>query len=389
MTEDYQTIESAEKLLEPEKPGWFEILGIKFFEKLAIRGNDAYGFASNDKELASKVRRITYTNALIAFVIGATGAGASVYTEVVYKDSGATIMWSMVALVTLVFTVLEFVVLFYVSLNVVYNISRVTGHNHLQKDEQIDNITIPNLLARAALEIPEPGRHILGVDPLARVSKKKMLFVGKLYKAKVVTSNVLAKMFLRRVAGKSLTRIGLNVAYISTPITGFWNAFVIYKVAKDARLRLFGNLLANYMVQEIITKEKLSRLSEKARRACIRAVGNSIVLTQNAHPNMLILMVRLSYLLNIKEGDNFDDWEIFLQVLDEVEDHERFFILDLLAISTAFDGKLSRMEREHLPAAFKEHTETYFIRIVKLRKLLVDGRYYEAKNHCQLDFEPG
>ncbi|MCB1317562.1 MAG: hypothetical protein KDK27_16475, partial [Leptospiraceae bacterium] len=314
-------------------------------------------------------------------------AAGSVITEVYFEGADWWILYGWVGAVTAILTGAEFVVLFLVSIRAVFFIARITGHNKLHMQQANPGVQIPNLLARAALEIPDPVRHVLGIDPLSRVSRRKMILIGLLYKLKVFASNVLGKLILKRFIGKGVLRV--SAAWISVPITGFWNAFVVWKVAREARLRLFGNLLANYMVNDVITEDKLNRLSPRARIACIRAVGNSVVLTQNAHPNMIILMIQLCKLLKITRGENLDSWEHFLADLDAVEAHERFFILDLLSISTAFDGKLSRLERKTLPEAFQEHTEIYFKRIAQLRDLMVNGRLYRARELCQLDFEPG
>jgi hypothetical protein len=67
----------------------------------------------------------------------------------------------------------------------------------------------------------------------------------------------------------------------------------------------------------------------------------------------------------------------------------RYFILDLLSVSAAFDGHLSRLERYHLPQAFGKYTEIYMLRIEALKHALLNGRLHKAKQLCNLDFEPG
>jgi hypothetical protein len=104
---------------------------------------------------------------------------------------------------------------------------------------------------------------------------------------------------------------------------------------------------------------------------------------------MLVLMVKLSESFHIKTHDNYDNWDAFLTILNEVNPHERVFILDLLSISAAFDGKLSPLEREYLPQAFGEYSDIYLERIENLTTVLLNGRLHAAKNLCQLDFTPG
>jgi hypothetical protein len=93
--------------------------------------------------------------------------------------------------------------------------------------------------------------------------------------------------------------------------------------------------------------------------------------------------------IQINDGAGFDDWDAFLHCLDSVSEGERCFLLDLLAVATAFDGKLSDLEKRMLPLAFKEHTDLYMGRIRKLIQFLHAGRLHAAIELCNLDFEAG
>ena len=90
-----------------------------------------------------------------------------------------------------------------------------------------------------------------------------------------------------------------------------------------------------------------------------------------------------------RENSEYDNWEDFLLVLDQVSEHERYFLLDLLSVSAAFDGQLSRMERHHLPEAFKDLTDRYMDRTIRLTQMLISGQLHAAKELCTLDFSPG
>ena len=98
---------------------------------------------------------------------------------------------------------------------------------------------------------------------------------------------------------------------------------------------------------------------------------------------------KLSETLDIQEDSNYDDWDEFLTLLTEVPLEEKYFLLDLLSIAAAFDGRLSRLERQYLPEAFGELTEVYMKRIEMLKDLLLTGQLHAAKKLCKLDFKPG
>lgn len=376
-------------VIAPEKPGLFEQWGIRYFHRLARKNTGGQGLqtARSDDEMVRSVNRVTAAGCLIAFVIGGISAGGSVLADLLTANASMVVHYAWIAAATLVLTIIEFTVLFLVSIRTVFSIARITGHDRLDRESSHLGAFLPNLLARAALEIPDPVRHVFGIDPLARVSKQRLLLIGLLYKIKIILSNVLAKLILKRVLGKSGVRV--IATWISVPITGLWNAIVLIKVAREARLRLFGNLLAEHIATTMLTDETLARLSPRARTGCLRAVGNSVVLAQNYHPNMLLLLVRLATALGVREGNDFQDWMLFLDTLGSVTEDERCFLLDLLAVSTAFDGKLSSLERRMLPEAFKEHTEIYMVRIRRLIRLLHAGRLNEAKTLCALDFTAG
>lgn len=378
-------VPAPETDVEPENPGWFEAWGVRAIARLQKKSSGVA--ATTDEELTARVQKITWQHAFFAFLIGAISAAGTVITEEMYAAEPAVWLYTRVAVVTGILTAIEFIVLFYLSLRTVHCISVATGHARFLFEKEDPVVALPNMLARAALEIPDPVRRALGIDPLARVSRWKLLLLGLLYKAKIMASNVLAKLLLRRLFGKSLFRV-VSVAYIAVPITGLWNAFVIWKVARDARLRLAGHLLVQSIGKEILTADDLGRLSERARMACLRAVGNSVVLTQNSHPNMLVLLLKMFEILERKKPDRLDDWDFFLSELAALPEDERYFVLDLLCVATAFDGRMSRLERRLLPQAFGDHTNLYFARIDRLRKLLIQGKVRAALQECRLDFRP-
>jgi hypothetical protein len=181
----------------------------------------------------------------------------------------------------------------------------------------------------------------------------------------------------------------VSVAYIAVPVTGLWNVAVLWKVGRETRLRLFGYQLAEYVATEALSDRRLEELSAKAKEGCIRVVANAVVLTQRAHPNMIVLLARLAERLEIDEDVRYDDWDGLLDVLARVPEHERFLLLDLLSVSAAFDGKLSKLEKKLLPEAFGQYADIYFERTRRLQRLLRRGNLNRARAECRLDYRPG
>lgn len=377
-----------------EPAGFLENVGVKYYQHLAkkagIHDMDALAIDDlpADNILCSLAEQLTNFAAIIAFSIGALTTVVSVWFEWQYAGTMSDLLYyTSYVMIILVMLAIEMTVLFWLGLRTVHGLACLTGHYHGQDDPLTDTDSVPNMLARAALEVPDPVIHYLGIDPLKHVPKTQLLFIGVLYKAKVLLSSLLVKFILVRLFGKGSSRLGFQ--WVAIPVTGIWDAFVMYKVAREARLRLFGHRLARHLADDIMRPELMDNLSPKAKEGAIRAVATMMVLSQNHHPNMLVLLIKLCETFAIQDRHEYDNWTDFLTLLNQVTEPERYFILDLLCVSAAFDGHLSGLEREHLPEAFGEHTDVYMIRIQELIAALLEGRLHKAKELCKLDFEAG
>lgn len=378
-----------------KSPGFLEKVGVKYYRYLAHKSGTAamrnigIDDLPPDITLQTLAANITAFAAVIAFSVGALTTFVTIWVEWTYQASMATVPYYLLyGSVLLVMLIIEMAVLFWLGLKTVYSLACLTGHNQAVTGSCLPgDDAVPNILARAALEVPDPVIHYLGIDPLKHLSKSKLLMVALLYKAKVILSGALVKFITIRLFGKGDIRVSFS--WVAIPITGIWDAYTLYKVAREARLRLFGNKLADHIIQNILTEAFVDQLSPKARECSIRAVATMMVLAQNYHPNMLVLLIRLCETFNVDAECEYDNWEDFLKVLDEVSVAERYFILDLLSVSAAFDGHLSQLERHHLPEAFKELTEVYMQRTETLKTYLLKGQLHAAKDLCTLDFEPG
>jgi len=179
------------------------------------------------------------------------------------------------------------------------------------------------------------------------------------------------------------------VLYEALPVECFWNSMVIKRVVHEARLRLFGFALAHQIANNVIDDKIIEQLSPKARVGCLRAIGNAVVMAQNYHPNMMILLIRFQSVLQIDEENKYDDWEMFLDTLKKVSNKERYFLLDLFTVAAAFDGRLSRLEHDNLRSAYGDHYNLYYPRLVRLTACLKEGRLNESLALCKLDFTAG
>ena len=363
----------------------FGLFYLNLFKRID-RDHSVFDFT--DVEIAKKVNRITTKGIILSSLIGLACVFPTVWVDVHFTDSPWYIHYGWVVGATLISIAIEFYVLFIIALKAVYEVSELINM-HATKSELSDNniFSVKHILARTALELPDPELQILGIDPFKRISKKNLFILGLLYKAKIVVTNFVLKYGLKLTVGNTL--LGIPVLYEALPVECFWNSVVIRRVVHEARLRLFGFALANQIANNVIKDRVLEQLSPLAKTGCLRAIGNAVVMAQNYHPNMIILLLRFQQVLRITEENKYDDWNLFLDTLNKVTERERNFLLDLFTVSAAFDGRLSQLEEENLRAAYGNDYDLYYPRIIKLTQYLKDGHLNAALELCKLDFTAG
>ena len=226
-----------------------------------------------------------------------------------------------------------------------------------------------------------------------RVSKKNLLLLGLLYKLKITLTNIIAKFLLLHtvgpVVGTALVAGGISINYIAVPVECFWNGMVVLRVIREARLRLFGFALSHHVADRLLEEKVLDGLSEQAKLGCLRAISNAVVLARNYHPNMIVLLLRFQHLLHQNKDHHYDDWSLFLEALQQGDEKERFFLLNLFTIAAAFDGRISRAEAGKMKDAYGPYYEQYRPRLLQLTEDLRNGKLNAAAVLCKIDFTAG
>ena len=371
-----------------QKPSILERFGLYYLTFFRRIDSDHSAFNVTDEELTKRVNNITLKGIILSCLIGIVCVFPTVWVDVYFADAKPLIHYAWVGVVTIISLAIELYILFLIALRAVYEVSEIINLNATEADLQQDGLfSVKHILARTALEIPDPELEILGVDPFKRISKKNLLVLGLLYKAKIFLTNFVVKYLLLFTVGNTI--LGISILYVSIIVECFWNSVVITRVVHEARLRLFGFALANQIGKNVLENNMLDNLSPLARKGCLRAIGNAVVMSQNYHPNMIILFIRFQQILKISEVDKYDDWNIFLDTLQQVSAEERYFLLDLFTVSAAFDGKLSGLEKANLQGAYQNDFSIYAPRIENLTQYLKQGKLNAALKESQLDFKAG
>ncbi len=376
----YQLKETKPSLLER-----FGLYYLNFFKKI---DTDHSVFNHTDAVLTKKVNKITLKGIILSSLIGIICVFPTVWVDVHFAEKSFLVHYGWVAGITVLSIAIELYILFIIALKAVYEVSEVVNLRASEEEFEKDGLfSVRNILARTALELPDPELKIMGIDPFKRISKKNLLVLGLLYKAKIFVTNVVLKYALIFIVGKTI--FGVSILYEAILVECFWNSVVIRKVVMEARLRLFGFALANEIGKNVLHDKYLEQLSTNAQRGCLRAIGNAVVMAQNYHPNMVILLVRFQQILKISEPDKFDDWNMFLETLQQVSEKEKYFLLDLFTVSAAFDGKLSALETENLRNVYGKDYAIYQPRLLRLTEELTNGKLNAALAECKLDFKAG
>ena len=380
MQQLYQIKNNKASLL--EKFGMYYLNFFKKFSKANIV------FTYTDEVIAKKVTTINLVGILLASLVGALCVYPTVWVDIYLAKAPFFIHYGWVGIVTVVSIAIELYFLFIIALRSVYKVSLLINLNASESDLVHNGLfSIKNILARTALELPDPEMKLMGIDPFKRVSKKNLLLLSIIYKGKIFLTNILSKYFLLYFVGNAI--MGISILYFAILVECFWNSVVIIRVVKEARLRLFGFALANQIGSNFINDGMIEKLSPLTKKNCLRAIGNAVVMTQNYHPNMVILFIKFQQMLKITEVEQYDNWEMFVSALQNASEPERYFLLDLFTVAAAFDGKLSTIENNNFTQAYGIHTALYTTRLHALTNYLQSGKLHAALAECKLNFTAG
>jgi hypothetical protein len=368
-----------------KKPPLLEKFGIYYLNILGKREFGHHVFDFTDEQLNKKISRISRKGIILSAIVGLICVWPTVYVDLLKQHENWKIHYAWTIGVTIISIAIEFYLLFIITIKAVHEVSELINiHAHKKDFLQSGPFNVTNILARAALELPDPEMRILGIDPFEQVSKRNLLILGLLYKVRITLTNFVAKFLLRKSFGEIIAGISIN--YIALPVECFWNGMVIYRVVREARLRLFGFALSNYIADTLVHDHLLEKLSPEAKTGCVRAIGNAVVMARNYHPNMIILLLRFQDLLHIDNDDRYDDWGLFLETLKKVNEKEKNFLLNLFTIAIAFDGKISHLEKDSIKEAYGKLYDVYQPRLSQLIKYIKAGRLHAAAALCKLDF---
>ena len=242
--------------------------------------------------------------------------------------------------------VLEMVFLYRDALRHTLMMARAAGLPLFDEDDDRVDRELAGGLVRAALELQNPARTSLGVDPLREASRWRLVAYSLLYKGKVAVTSFLLKMLVRRAMGRAVVR-GAVVELVAVPVTAAWNAAVTWLTLREARLRILGPSAAATLVGELWEEDPDS----PQRQGALRAVASAMVRSRDLHPNIVSLLHEVRERLQPDdegEADALDDTGRFLDHFSAASPDEQRWIHAVAVLAAILDGKLVAPERRLL-----------------------------------------
>jgi hypothetical protein len=245
-----------------------------------------------------------------------------------------------------VISAIEIAFLYWLALR---GVARIVG----TADVGLDGEGYPTLFARGfargALEFPNPKTTIYGVDPYAYVPGWRLVVRTVAYKLKVGVSSFILRVFLRRVATRLAVR-GI-IPLLAGPLYAAWNAFIIWRIITEARLRAYGPAAIDAMIDALFSRDGPS---EAAREAVLHGAGEMTRCAADAHPNYVYLLARLREALGIDgEPEIRCDWDGARDRLGELEGEERDRVLGFLLLVAVLGTRTRSRQRRLVDDAFE------------------------------------
>ena len=363
-----------------------EKIGVKYFFRLSkkIKSEKVIKLQNipADPVLQVVTQNITVNTVIIAFLVGALTTVPAVIFEIYFRENYTPSYYYLIlALITVLLLMVEIGTLYWLGIKSVHTLALLTGYEGKADSHLPLEYDVKKMMVRSALELEDPMVEYLGIDPSKYASKKWLIVKALLYKAKIALTSIVARFALRKIALRYGMRF--NFIWVSIPITAIWDAVVMYRVIQDAKLRLFGYHLSQYISEEIITDNFLDSYSDSIKEGAIRAISTVMVLSKNYHPNNIILLIKLNKNLKVTDEKNYDDLALLLAYLDIASEKERHLLRTLAGISAVFDGKLNRAEKMALEEIFAEEYEVYMHFTEALKLLLLEGSVHKSATICE------
>lgn len=342
---------SQEKVIE-SKAGPLEKVGHAILRRMGktcphgVSLDEQRVLTEDEQTKLKNIARWTVFRAGMAGALSAIVAAlAAMYAESHFADSKIN-YWLVFGGVSGLSAAFEVGFLYYDALRAVHRISSVCDVELFPEDEERSRMA--GVMVRAAMELPNPPDRDPYVNPFRQASKLRVLTGVMFYKGKILVTNALAKVLVRKIFIRGAARAWLE--FVAVPVTAAWNAVVCYWVLRQARIRAIGPSALQQVLPGL-----LDQVDGKVAEAAQRAVGCCVLASRDLHPNHVRMLEMMREQSGIEVSKMADDHEEFLRNLSDINEHDRAVVLDLYVLAIVVDGKISKGEKLLLAEALKIH----------------------------------
>jgi len=295
-----------------------------------------------DDVLRHNTRRIIYKAVALASLIGAVTTLPGVWFQITQYTSYDTFSFYLYfSLLTILFVGIEIALLYHIAIESVHRLLSLAGY---REDERFpDGFDTKKIMVRAVLEIEDPAIEYLGIDPERYTSRIWLIVRAFLYKAKVALTTFIVKTLLKKIATRYGVRSGF--IWIETPVTAMWDGIVMYRVLREAKMRLYGRWLVYHVVYDLVHKYQITDCNRATQEAILRAISVMIVLSKNYHPNSYLLLLHLNHYFGIRELEDGDEISKLLLFLSSASQKEKQLISTVATVVAVLDGNLTRAKK--------------------------------------------
>jgi hypothetical protein len=359
-------------------PNILECKAAEYLARLDEGGSDAWRERTRaEADSLNSITRWSVAYAAIAGIIsGGLIGGAEVWMRFGYFDGEMEDMdwteslpyWIALFAFAGVISAIEIVFLYAVAIR---GIARITSRSGVPLNKGGYSDLFGRGLARAALEFPNPRVLVYGIDPYAYMPGWWIAAKNIAYKMKVGVTSFLLRVFLRRVAARMAVR-GM-VPLIAGPLYALWNAYIIWRILHEARLRTLGPFAVHELMHQIAEEER--PWDPAVVEVMMEGVGEMIMRGHDAHPNQVFLMSRLREELGYESDEVEVDWRAQIEKLPELSPSDQDKILNVLILSALIGSKVYRSQKKLLREACAACGRTFRPEKLKgLRDKLREGR---------------
>ncbi len=313
-----------------------------------VADGDVHLLNADERRALRRLERLTL---LRAGLIGAASASIAAAVEVALIDRQDDVVfyWAVLGSVSAVCAVAEIVLLSLDALRAAHEQALIAGavtDDDAARDEAF------RVLARAALEIPNPRESGLSIDPLRETPKAWLIAAALVYKLKVSATNIILKQLLRRSMGRAALRATI-VPFVAVPVTAAWNMIVCHQVLRELRVRVLGPAAVADVVARVMPPAM--PLSPALQTTLLRAVGACVVRSADIHPNLLALLLVLMKRTGLSAlPDDVDNSARFVEAFRALPRAEQAIVAPILRTAAIIDGRARGNERRLLREAGAE-----------------------------------